>query len=141
MLRRRPGERGRLGGSHGGGCHAAKRKQEASAREGRAKRSCGEPGATETSEASTTTPAFPQVKRYQRSLPSEWNASSSDFPPSALTSWLPSAGNQADSRMTAAYGSKMSRSSSSGALRVGVVADREHEVGVPGLDQRGNRRL
>ena len=36
-------------------------------------------------------------------------------PPFALTSWLPSAGNQADSRMSAAYGPKMSRSSSSGA--------------------------
>src|SRR5581483_455816 len=40
----------------------------------RAKASCGEPGATETSESSTTKAAFPQVKRYQRSAPSEWNA-------------------------------------------------------------------
>src|SRR5262249_1394969 len=71
-----------------------------------------EPGPTETSESSTTTAAFPQVNRYQRSAPSEWNAASSGFPRSALTSWLPSAGNQADSRMTAAYGPKMSRSSS-----------------------------
>ena len=100
------------GGSQGGWCQAAKRKQEASARALRAKRSCGEPGPTETLESSTTTAVFPQVKRYQRSLPSEWNASSSGFPPFALTSWLPSAGNQADRRMTAAYGPKMSRSSS-----------------------------
>ena len=68
----------------------------------RAKRSCGERGPTETSESSTTTAAFPHVKRYQRSRPSEWNASSSGLPPSASSSWLPSAGNQADSRMTAA---------------------------------------
>src|SRR5581483_8506854 len=68
-----------------------------------------------TSESSTTTAASPQVKRYQRSVPSEWNASSSGLPPSAFTSWLPSAGNHADSRITDAYGPKMSRSSSAAA--------------------------
>ena len=104
--------------------------------------SCDEPGATETSESSTVTAAFPQVKRYQRSLPSEWNASSSGLPPFALTSWLPSAGNQADSRITAAYGPKMSRSSSPGrAERVRVVAHREDEIRMPRLDHRRDRRL
>src|SRR5579884_3869153 len=113
MFARKPGESEAPGGSQGGWCHAAKRKHDERASALRAKRSCGEPGATETSESSTTTAAFPQVKRYQRSLPSEWNAASSGFPPSAFTSWLPSVGNQADSRMTAAYGPKMSRSSRS----------------------------
>ena len=102
MLRRRPGLSGRPRGSHGGWCQAAKRKQERRASAWRAKRSCGDPGATVVSESRTTNPAFPQVKRYQRSAPSEWNASSSGFPSSALTSWFPSAGNQADSRITAA---------------------------------------
>src|SRR5262245_22376296 len=115
MFRRRPGEMLAPGGSQGGWCQAAKRKQEGSARALRANRSWGEPGATETLESSTTTAEFPQVKRYQRSLPGEWNASSSGFPPFAFTSWLPSDGNQADSRMTAAYGPKMTRSSSPGA--------------------------
>src|SRR4029079_4651212 len=96
MVRRSPGEIARPGGSQGGWCQAAKRKQDGSARAVWAKRSCGEPGATVTSESSPTTAALPQVKRYQRSLPSEWNAASSGAPPLALTSWLPSACAQYD---------------------------------------------
>src|SRR5262245_30302295 len=102
MLRRRPDELLAPAGSQGGWSQTAKQKQDGSARALRAKRSCGEPGPTETSESSTTTAALPHVKRYQRSAPGEWNASSSGFPPFALTSWLPSAGNQADPRITAA---------------------------------------
>ena len=61
---------------------------------------------------------------------------------SAFTSWLPSAGNQADPRMTAAYGPKISRSSRARrAERIRVVAYREHEVRAPGLDHRGDGRL
>src|ERR1044071_5757766 len=101
------------GGSHGGWCQAAKRKHDDdSANALRAKGSCGETGPTATVESRTTTAALPQVNRYQRSLPSEWNAASSGLPPFDLTSWLPSAGNHADSRITAAYGPKIARSSS-----------------------------
>jgi hypothetical protein len=67
MSARRPGERRAPGGSHGGWCQAAKRKQEGSASALRAKASCGERGPTETSESSTATAAFPHVKRYPTS--------------------------------------------------------------------------
>src|SRR3954469_9513685 len=100
------------GGSQGGWCQAAKRKQERAANALRAKRSWGEPLATDRFESRTTTAALPHLNRYQRSFPSEWNARSSGLPPFDLTSWLPSAGNHADARITAAYGPKMARSSS-----------------------------
>ena len=142
MLRRRPGEMRLPGGSQGGWCQAAKRKQEAQ-RQGAAGeaqlRRAGADGDVGVQHHDGGVPpgeAVPalvaeRVERLELGLPA--------VRLDVVVAERREPGRLAHDRRVRAEDVAIEQLRR--AQRVGVVAHREHEVRVPGLDHRGDRRL